>query len=210
MTPEGGVLDEKVLVLNRFYAAVRIVSARGAFLLLCKRVAEVIAVEQGGWFNYDLETWSELAALQKAYEPHAYSWVHTPRVEIAVPKVIRLLAYDRIPASEVKLNRRNIYARDHNRCQYCGRRFPVRELTIDHVVPRVQGGGNSWTNLVCACVRCNTRKGGRTPLQASMALVKRPTKPRRPPAISVRIGSPKYESWRAFLHAAYWTVELRD
>ncbi len=204
------VLDEKVLVLNRFYTAVRVICARRAFVVVCKRAAEVIAVENGTYLNYDFESWTELAALQKEFTPHAYSWVHTPRIEIAVPKIIRLYDYDRLPRSDVKLNRRNIYARDHNRCQYCGKQFATRELTLDHIVPRVQGGGNSWVNLVCACVGCNTRKGGRTPRQARMVLIRTPMKPKRNPAITLRLGTAKYESWKTFLNAAYWTVELRD
>jgi hypothetical protein len=77
------------------------------------------------------------------------------------------------------------------------------------VVPRVQGGVNSWTNLVCACVRCNARKGGRTPVQAGMRLVREPIRPKRNPAITVRLGSGKYDSWKAFMDEAYWTVELQ-
>lgn len=204
------VLDEKVLVLNRFYAAIRVISARRAFSMLSKRAAEVIAVENGRYNNYDFSTWTEVAELQHQFERDKHAWVHTPRMVIAVPKIIRLLGYDRLPRQDVKLNRRNIYARDGNRCQYCGEKFPTRELTIDHVNPRVQGGNNSWINLVCACVDCNARKGGRTPEQAHMKLVRAPVKPRRHPVLAVRLGSPKYESWKAFIDDAYWTVELRD
>lgn len=206
----AAALDEKVLVLNRLYTAIRVVSARRAFVMLCKNVAEVIAVENGQYLNYDFATWTELAELQKQFEPTAYAWVRTPRIEIAVPKVIRLLGYDRMPRQEVKLNRRNIYARDHNTCQYCGCKFSTKELTIDHVVPRVQGGEHTWDNLVCACVKCNSRKGGRTPAQAHMKLVKHPVKPKRSPVVSLRLGQDKYSTWRAFLNDAYWTVELRD
>lgn len=206
----ASVLDDKVLVLNRFYAAIRVISARRAFVMLCKQAAEVIAVENGQYNNYDFASWAEVAALQHQVEREKHSWVHTPRMVIAVPKIIRLLGYDRLPRQDVKLNRRNIYARDSNRCQYCGKRFPTRELTLDHVNPRVQGGANSWGNLVCACVACNARKGGRTPAQAGMTLVRKPLKPRRHPVLAVRLGSGKYESWKAFIDEAYWTVELRD
>lgn len=203
-------LDDKVLVLNRLYTAIRVVSARRAFVMLCKRVAEVIAVEDGIYCNYDFHTWTEVASLQQEMAPDAYSWVRTPRLEIPVPKIIRLFDYDRMPRSPVKLNRRNIFSRDHNRCQYCGKVFPVRELTIDHVIPRVQGGGNSWRNLVCACLECNTRKGGRTPEQAGMRLIRTPFEPKRSPSMTLRLGSDKYASWRAFLSNAYWNVELKD
>lgn len=209
-TAAAGALEEKVLVLNRFYAAIRVISARRAFVMLCKDAAEIISVEGGRYINYDFASWAELAELQHRYEPEKHAWVQTPRLVIAVPKIIRVHAFDRLPRQEVKLTRRNLYARDSNRCQYCGKRFPTRELTLDHVVPRVQGGQHTWQNLVCACVACNARKGGRTPVQAHMALIRNPIKPKRNPAIAMTLGSPKYESWKAFLNEAYWTVELRD
>jgi 5-methylcytosine-specific restriction endonuclease McrA len=204
------VLQEKVLVLNRLYTAVRVISARRAFTMLFKQAAEVIAVEDGQYVNYDFETWTEIADLQRQFEPDAHAWVRTPRLHIAVPKIIRLLGYDRLPRQDVKLNRRNLYARDGSRCQYCGRQFSTRELTVDHVVPRVLGGQHTWQNLVCACVACNARKGGRTPVQAHMKLIRKPYKPRRNPVISMRLGDVRYRSWKAFLDEAYWTVELRD
>jgi len=210
MTAFPVVLDEKVLVLNRLYTAIRVISARRAFSMLCKRVAEVIAIEEGRYVTYDLASWTEVAELQRQFEPDAHSWVRTPAFVIAVPKIIRLLGYDRLPRQEVKLNRRNLYARDGNRCQYCGRQSSTRELTVDHVVPRVMGGMHSWTNLVCACVKCNARKGGRTPEQAHMRLIRKPIRPRRNPVVTLRLGEARYRSWKAFLDEAYWTVELRD
>jgi 5-methylcytosine-specific restriction endonuclease McrA len=210
VTALASALDEKVLVLNRLYTAVRVVSARRAFVMLCKRAAEVISVENGQYLNYDFDTWLEVAQLQHDFEPERHTWLRTPRFQIAVPKIIRLYGYDRLPRQQVKLNRRNLYARDGNQCQYCGKHFPTRELTIDHVVPRVQGGEHSWENLVCACVRCNARKGGRTPLEAHLKLIRRPYRPRRNPVITLRLGHSKYQSWKAFLDEAYWTVELRD
>jgi 5-methylcytosine-specific restriction endonuclease McrA len=204
------VLDEKVLVLNRMYTAVRVISARRAFAMLIKQAAEVIALDDGRYANYDFETWAEISELRKQFERDQHDWVRTPRIEIAVPKIIRLLAYDRFPKQQVKLNRRNLYARDNNRCQYCGKHYSTKELTLDHVVPRVQGGEHTWQNLVCACVKCNAKKGGRTPEQAHMHLIRRPVRPRRNPSIMLRLGSAKYQSWKAFLDDAYWTVELKD
>ena len=208
-TAPATALDARVLVLNRLYNAIRVVDARRAFNMLLKGVAEVVSVEDGKYVNYTFESWQEAAEFQRAYELDQHDWVFTTRVVIAVPKIVRLLGYDRIPREAVKLNRRNIYARDGSRCQYCGKHFSTRELTLDHVVPRVQGGENTWTNLVCACVRCNARKGGRTPVEAGMRLIRAPVKPRRNPAIAIRLGSPRYQSWKAFLDEAYWTVELR-
>ncbi|MCH2160980.1 MAG: HNH endonuclease [Phycisphaerales bacterium] len=208
MTALHGALDSQVLVLNRLYSAVRVVDARRAFCLLVKNIAEVIAVEDGTYRNYDWASWADIAELHQEFEAESHDFVKTTRLVIAVPKVIRLLSYDRRPRRNVKLNRRNIYARDASRCQYCGKRFATPELTLDHVTPRVQGGENSWENLVCACVKCNARKGGRTPKQAGMRLVRAPVRPRHNPTVTLRLGPAKYDTWKTFLDEAYWTVEL--
>lgn len=202
-------LDCKVLVLNKLYVAVRVISARRAFSLLCRDIAEVIHVEDDKFLNYNFESWQELSQLRRTFEPDKHDWVRTMRFDIAVPRVIRLLGYDRLPAQIVKLNRRNLFARDRNQCQYCGKAFPTSELSIDHVLPRAQGGGDSWENLVCSCVRCNARKGGRTPEEAHMRLVRKPARPKRNPLITLRLGQERYSSWKAFLDDAYWNVELR-
>lgn len=209
-TGAGVGLDAKVLLLNRMYLALRVVSARRAFSLLVRDQAEVIHVSNGEYLSYDFESWAEVSLARDAsLGSDRHDWVRTVRYEIAVPKIVRVLGYDRLPQQHVKLNRRNLFARDRNRCQYCGDAFPTSELSIDHVVPRAQGGQDSWENLVCACVRCNARKGGRTPEQAGMALTTRPVRPKRNPLIALRLGQEKYASWRAFLDNAYWSVELR-
>lgn len=209
-------LSSPVLVLNKMWMAIRVTDARRAFSLLFRDLAEVIHVGDGSYSAYNFDTWAELSEARSHFgrdrrglRVEDYDWVRTVRMQIAVPKVIRLLGYDRLPKQEVKLNRRNIFARDRNRCQFCGHRFPTSELSLDHVVPRSQGGASTWENLVCCCVRCNARKGGRTPDQAHMSLTRLPVRPRRNPVISLRLGSDKYASWRAFLDHAYWSVELK-
>ena len=201
-------LDAKVLVLNKLYVAVRVISARRAFCLLARNLAEVIHVDDGKYLNYDFESWAELSEFQRTFEPHKFDCVQTVRLRIAVPRVIRLYAYDRLPDQAVKLNRRNLFARDRNQCQYCGQHFATSELSIDHVKPRTQGGADTWENLVCACVKCNAKKGGRTPEQAHMKLTRKPVRPRRNPLITIRLGQERYASWKAFLDEAYWSVEL--
>lgn len=201
-------LNANVLVLNRLYMAIRVTSARRAFGLLCRDMAEVINVENGKFLSYDFESWTELSEYQDLFEEN-YDWVKTVRMQLAVPKIIRLYGYDRIPRQTVKLNRRNIYARDKNLCQYCGNKFPTNELTLDHVVPRRLGGQNTWTNLVCCCVGCNGKKGGQTPQQAHMKLITKPVRPKRNPVISTRLELDKYACWQSFLDNAYWSVELK-
>ncbi|MBI1367549.1 MAG: HNH endonuclease [Planctomycetes bacterium] len=188
--------------------AIRVTSARRAFSLLCRDMAEVVNFDEGTFNSYDFDSWMELSQYRELFTPD-YDWVKTMRLHIAVPKIIRLHGYDRLPAQTVKLNRRNLYARDHNMCQYCGRKFPTQELTLDHVTPRRLGGQSTWTNLVCACVACNSRKGGRTPAQANMKLITKPVQPKRNPVISLRLGQDKYACWQTFLDNAYWSVELK-
>lgn len=209
MPEAASALSANVLLLNRLYMAVRVVGARRAMTLLYRDLAEVVSVDDGQYVSYDFNNWVEVSQAKRRFEPEQYDWIRTVRFQIAVPKIIRLLGYDRLPAVEVKLNRRNLFARDHNRCQYCGRRHPSSELSLDHVIPRSQGGTNSWQNIVCACVRCNVRKGGRTPHEAGMHLITPPRRPRRSPVLTIKLSDSKYASWKQFLDFAYWNVELK-
>lgn len=200
-------LDCRVLVLNKHYMALRIIRARRAFSLLFREQAEVISCEEGTYYNYDFESWRQLSELRDQFEP-SHDWVSTVDFDIAVPKIIRLLVYDRIPNRPVKFNRRNIFARDGNRCQYCGKKYPTSELSLDHIIPRSVGGNATWENIVCACTRCNVKKGGRTPAQAHMKLIKKPCKPKHNPVIHLHLSYKRYHSWKQFLDNAYWSVEL--
>ena len=204
----ASVLNTNVLVLNRFYTAIHVVTVRRAVTLLCKHSAEVVTVRDGRYDTYDFDSWCELSEFRDEFEPDG-DWLRSVNFEVRVPRVIRLLVYDRLPRQRVKFNRRNIYARDGNRCQYCGRRFPTSELSIDHIVPRSRGGRTTWTNVVCACLKCNVRKGGRLPEEAGMTLIRRPVEPRRSPVINLHLGQPRYRSWQHFIDHAYWSVELK-
>jgi len=205
----ASALDANVLVLNKLYLPIHIVPARRAFALLCRDVAEVVCLEGDRFETHNLESWCQLSALREQFPDDDHDYVRAVNFEIRVPKIIRLLLYDRLPERAVKFNRRNVYARDEGKCQYCGRRFPTSELTLDHVVPRSRGGKSTWENLVCCCVACNARKGGRAPGEARMRLVRRPYKPRRSPLIRLSIRDEKYKSWRHFVDEAYWSVELK-
>ena len=207
-------LSANVLVLNKFYQAIRVVNVKRAFSLLAKDLAEVVHIEtdvagQSIWQNLDLAEWTQLSQLKREFEPDGHDWLHTVRFAIAVPRIIRLLGYDKLPRQDVKFNRRNIFARDHNKCQYCGKRFHTSELSLDHIIPRSQQGKTSWDNIVCCCIKCNVKKGGRTPEQAHLHLITKPIKPKRSPVINIRLADERYWSWKQFLDNAYWTVELK-
>jgi 5-methylcytosine-specific restriction endonuclease McrA len=205
-------LDASVLVLNKLFMAVHVISVRRAFILLCKELAEVVSLEDGQFATYDFASWREISEYRLKnfqYSADEDDWVRTASTQIQVPRVIRLLDYEKIPRHTVKFNRRNIFARDNNQCQYCGKRQATSDLSLDHVVPRSQGGQSTWENIVCACIDCNVRKGGRTPKQAHMSLIRKPEKPKRSPLLNLKLTSKKYQSWRTFLDNAYWSVELK-
>ena len=121
---------------------------------------------------------------------------------LRVPRVVHLRRYARMRRPTVRLTRRNLMLRDSFTCQYCARRRSVRDLDIDHVMPRSRGGPDSWDNLVTACQPCNRRKGRRTPKEASMPLSRRPVAPRWSMAVQLLVGTARrYKEWEPFLQA---------
>src|SRR6266704_606894 len=136
----GPALDASVLVLNKLFTAIHVISVRRAFCLLCKDLAEVVSLEDGQFATYDFATWREVSEYRaQNFREADDDWVRTVSSEIQVPRVIRLVGYEKLPKQTVKFNRRNIFARDNNQCQYCGRKFSTAELSLDHVVPRKIG-----------------------------------------------------------------------
>ena len=213
--PTAMALNANVLVLNKFYQAIRVINVRRAFSLLCRELAEVVHIET------DAAGQSQLAELRlrragrnsASSRPSSSRTSTTGSTRCASRSRCRgssgCSGYDKLPRQDVKFNRRNIYARDGNRCQYCGKKMPTTELSLDHVVPKSQGGKSTWDNIVCCCVKCNVKKGGRTPEQAHMHLITKPVKPKRSPVINIRLADERYSSWKQFLDNAYWTVELK-
>jgi 5-methylcytosine-specific restriction endonuclease McrA len=209
----SGTLGMSVLVLNRSFVAVHITNVRRAITLLFRQLAEVVLIEEGQYGAYSFDSWRELSAVRASFRDPTgdpdQDWVRAVGYDLQAPRVIRLVSCDRGPRNGLRFNRRNVFARDGNLCQYCGHHFPTSELSLDHVMPRSRGGVTSWENIVCACVACNVRKGGRTPTEARMQLIRQPVKPKRSPLLSIKLGNPKYASWKSFVDNAYWLVDLR-
>ena len=182
MTQKFGGAVEQTLLLNATYEPLKVVDWRKAMTLLCQGKVEVVS-------EYDRE-------------------IRSVSVTFRLPSVIRLLRYITIARrmDDVPFSRANIYARDGHQCQYCARKLPVGELTFDHVVPFSQGGRKDWENIVTACIPCNRRKGGRTPAQAGMQVIRQPCRPTRSPVVRITFGlRDAPASWRDYL---YWNVEL--
>jgi 5-methylcytosine-specific restriction endonuclease McrA len=198
------MLDTSVLVLNRVYQPIHVTSVRRAVSLLYQGIARALDEE---FRQLDFESWAELAAAT-----HGEA-IHTPTRAIRIPRVVVLVAHAHLPRQRVRFSRLNVYARDESTCQYCGRRLPRAELNLDHVVPRSRGGVTSWENVVCSCVPCNLRKGGRTPDEAGMRLLRAPARPQWTAVFRAATRRVPYRQWVPFLgiaDAAYWNVELRD
>lgn len=201
----SNVLCDQVLVLNRLWQAVNVCSVRRALTLLFDGNAQVVFGEgDGGYRTLNFQQWRDLSVAH----PEADGSINTVSFRIRVPRVILLMGFDRFPKKEVKFTRHNLFERDRNTCQYCGRVFDRRDLNLDHVIPRDRGGPTTWENIVCSCIPCNTRKANRTPAEAHMHLVRKPKRPKWRPFVQVSFGASMHDSWRHFLDVAYWNVEL--
>jgi len=171
---------EQVLLLNLSYEPLKIINWKKAITLVFLGKVEVVE-------EYSRE-------------------IHSVSFTIKLPSVVRLLKMVRRSQSPVKFSRQNIYARDRYSCQYCGSHLPTEDLTYDHVIPKSRGGKTEWKNIVTCCMKCNRKKGGRTPNEASMKLIRKPTRPTWIPAIRITVGFKEVpQSWRDYL---YWNVEL--
>lgn len=197
------MLNSGVLVLNRSFFPVHVTSVRRAFCLLYSGIAKAINSQ---YEQFDFQSWSELSV-------HAHEeTVGLVGRMIRVPRVVVLTAYDRVPRRNVRFSRRNIFLRDRNTCQYCGKSFSTSDLNLDHVIPRSRGGRTSWENIVCSCIRCNKRKGGNLPKAVGMRLVVRPAKPRWSPRFAFTPRGNVHREWLPFLNLvdfSYWNLELQ-
>lgn len=173
---------ERTLLLNATFEPLKIISWQRAITLLTQGKVEVID-------SYDRD-------------------IRGVSLTFRLPSILRLLKLVKIRRSsrEVRFSRANIYQRDKYVCQYCGVKYPAEDLTFDHIIPQVQGGTATWENIVTACLSCNNRKGGRTPREANMRLIRPPLKPRWMPVVTLTLGMKNAPlSWRDYL---YWNIEL--
>ncbi len=164
-------MNAKVLILNQSYEPMSVINVKKAIVLLYLGKAELI----------------------EAHEGRAVRSVSTT---MPFPSIVKLSMFVKVPFKRIILSRKNILRRDGHRCMYCGRGDLT--LTIDHVMPISRGGEDSWENLVCACVKCNNRKGDRTPDEAHLLLLRRPMRPNHVTFISHFVGRMD-ERWKPYL-----------
>lgn len=198
--------QRKCLVLNKNWRPIAAISLEDA---ICKVYssyedgtpkARIIEPE-----SYQTFTWEDWSKLKPAIDEDT---IASANFVFRIPEIILLSRYEKMPKPKVHFSRRTLYKRDRNQCQYCGCRPGSEELTIEHVVPRCQGGKTTWENCVLACVPCNRRKADRTPQQAGMKLLKEPC---RPKMHMLRFDDFKpIKSWEAFIDLSFWNVELEN
>lgn len=196
----------EVLVLNRSFCAVEVSSWQRALSLLYLGRASVVGED---YRIHDFKDWVELS---RASRESPTGFVSTPNLKIAIPEVIALNFFDKIPLREIPFTRRNIYLHYKNRCCYCSKRFPLSGLNLDHVIPRSRGGKTDWSNIVTSCLACNLKKGNRLPREAGMRLmipISRP-KMRRGAVVFMRAPGKLLRSWQKFVDSAYWDGPLES
>lgn len=195
-----------MLVLNGLWQAVDICSVKRAVCLLYLKHAQVVVKDGGSFYTFGFEDWRDFSRNTS----NDHDIIRTISYNLKIPRIILLLLYDKLPPWEVKFTRKNIYKRDNNICQYCGKKFQPEDLNLDHILPSSRGGKDSWENVVCSCVPCNLRKANRTLKQAGMNLIRLPRKPAWRAFVKDSFTGVREESWKDFLDVAYWNVELEE
>lgn len=197
----------EVLVLNKNFFPIQFTSIRRAFTLLY--VERAVAVDED-LRVYNFEEWLDLSQF---IVDHSSGFIHTVKFKIAVPEIIALKSFDKVPRVEIKFTRKNIYEHYGYRCCYCGKKFPSKELNLEHVIPKSRGGKSTWDNVVTACIECNTKKGGRTPEESGMRLKIKPSKPvvtTLSHRLVLNTGIKIKKSWKKFIDNLYWNAELKE
>lgn len=183
-------LTKPVLVLNKLWTPIRVITVKRAFKLVFSERASIVLPDDYSVYNW--EEWSKIAV------PATEDGIQTTRNRIKIPEVIVLLRYDKIHQKGVRLTKKNIFLRDKYICQYTGKQMKGSEADIDHVVPKSKGGKSTWDNLVVCSKEINRLKRDRTPEEAGLTLIKQPAKP----SYEKLMVDPKMdipESWRKFI-----------
>jgi 5-methylcytosine-specific restriction endonuclease McrA len=193
----------QVIVLNKAWAPVDIIDIFDAVTKLYQEKAWALdsACRMYKWEDW-VNNWSEAADL-------AHDVVKTPSLNIPIPRVIVLRDYKGFVVRKPKCNRRNLFKRDNETCQYCGYHGDFTEFDIEHVIPQSRGGKTVWTNVVLSCKKCNQKKRNRTPEEAGMKLLRKPFKPKWNELKGDTAGK-KINSWHELLSEMYWSVELKE
>jgi len=148
---------------------------------------------------YEYEDWLAYSN-HPAFDDTYYNFVHSVNITIPVPDILVLKKYDRLPQRDVKYTRENIFHRDNHLCAYCGKKFKLDQLTVDHIKPKSKGGDNTWKNTITSCKACNNKKSDKTLVEAGMTLLFEPKEPRWCDTLSKMASRPELRpNWSKFL-----------
>jgi 5-methylcytosine-specific restriction endonuclease McrA len=163
------------LLLNYTYEPMSFISDRKLFKLLAKDKIEILEFWEGDAFSFG------------------------KGIKIKYPAVVRLKHHVRWIPKKAKFNRKGVFLRDRNMCQYCAKVLTPNKVTMDHVFPRARGGENSWKNCVASCTECNNKKGAKTPEEAKMVLLKKPVAPQLTISNEFHVMKNKHDSWNNYI-----------
>jgi len=200
------VLSSRVLVLNKSWVAFDIWTLEHAITSLFKTnvdgtpKARIVNIADFSLYNWD--AWAAL-------EPEeGDKLIRSVSRGFKVPEVIVLSGYNKYPKPRLNFSRKSMNRLYKQRCQYCGKRFTTDELTIDHVIPKSQGGKTTWENCVLCCVGCNSYKANRTPHEARMKLLC--GEPQKPTSKLFNVGKVRCKSWENFISEVYWNGDIGE
>lgn len=205
-------LNDQVLVLNRAYVPVDVITVKKAISSSYKDIASIV---DSDYAEYHWEEWYELFSIPVETEfEEETRYIKDKFYKIRTPEVIILNDFTAVPKRAVKLTRRHLYIRDRGICQYTGKKLTPQSATWDHVIPRSRGGKNTWENLVLCDEKVNVAKSNRTPEEAGLKLLREPKKPRWHPVYASFLKK-RPESWYKFVkkedwELCYWDAELED
>jgi 5-methylcytosine-specific restriction endonuclease McrA len=220
------VLSNSVLVLNTSFLPIDVINVYEASKKVCREDPRARFVDPETYMSYDYESWIDTwEDAIRSSKLSADKALQSSCMAFRIPEVIILTKYDGDGSGEryrdkdrpPKFSRRNVYLRDSHTCQYCNKRCDTSESNLDHVIPKSKGGEMNWGNIVVSCIPCNTKKGGRTPSEAGMRLIKKPTTPaygelKKPFGAKLRrkLKGNALPSWENFLGKIYWEISLKD
>ena len=167
-------LSKKVLLLNSSYEPLSIINSKKALIMLITQKVDYI--EKSNYF------------------------VHSQDIIFVIPRIVKLKTYIFLQHRRISLTRKNIFKRDKNKCQYCGKTNAM--LTIDHIIPKNKGGNDTWENLVSACKKCNLNKGNTLLKDTNMSLIQKPKKPHYLFYMQDYVDNKEYKSWKPYLYMA--------
>lgn len=191
---KNSIIKQSVLILNKHWIPINTTTPKHSFALMFSDNAKAILIEDDKVVPLDWNDWVNVNPSEKDRK------IKTVRGYIKIPSIIVLNYYDKIPRQTIKFTQKSLWERDNFTCQYTGKKVNRTNGNIDHIVPKAQGGKTSWENCVIAHKEINAIKADRTPEQAGLKLLKKPSAPKLMPVSFYIRNREEIEDWNLFLN----------